>query len=177
MNYLIGLSGLAAGLAAGYWLRRQIAINKAIGAENKAEKIIDEAKTKEKEILLKAQDKALKLIDEAKQENESHRKEITGWQARLEKRETAFSQKIMELQDKQQQLYDKITQVEETKEKIRNKLLGVKLPEERRKKLLGNTNASGKRSEESKEKMRKPKSSEHIEKIKQSKINKKLLGR
>jgi ribonuclease Y len=118
MNYLIGLSGLAAGLAAGYWLRRQIAINKAIGAENKAEKIIDEAKTKEKEILLKAQDKALKLIDEAKQENESHRKEITGWQARLEKRETAFSQKIMELQDKQQQLYDKITQVEETKEKI-----------------------------------------------------------
>jgi predicted GIY-YIG superfamily endonuclease len=66
---------------------------------------------------------------------------------------------------------------EETKEKIRNKLLGVKLPEERRKKLLGNTNASGKRSEESKEKMRKPKSSEHIEKIKQSKINKKLLGR
>lgn len=118
MNYLIGLSGLAAGLAAGYWLRRQIALNKAISAENKAEKIIDEAKTKEKDILLKAQDKAFKLIDEAKQENESHRKEITAWQARLEKRETAFSQKIMELQDKQQQLYDKITQVEETKEKI-----------------------------------------------------------
>ena len=63
---------------------------------------------------------------------------------------------------------------EETKEKIKNKLLGVKLPEERRKKLLGNTNASGKRTEESKQKMRKPKSLEHIEKIKQSKINKKL---
>jgi len=59
---------------------------------------------------------------------------------------------------------------EETKEKIRNKLLGVKLPKERRNKLLGNKNASGKRNEKTKEKMRKPKSPEHIEKIKQSKI-------
>lgn len=118
MNYLIGLIALAIGGSFGYWLRRQVAINKATSAENKAEKIIDEAKAKEKEILLKAQDKALKLVDEAKQENDSHRKEITAWQNRLEKRETDFSQKIMELQDKQQQLYDKITQVEETKEEI-----------------------------------------------------------
>ncbi|HPW44340.1 MAG TPA: Rnase Y domain-containing protein, partial [bacterium] len=118
MNYFIGLIALAIGGSFGYWLRRQVAINKATSAENKAEKIIDEAKVKEKEILLKAQDKALKLIDEAKQENDSHRKEITAWQNRLEKRETAFSQKIMELQDKQQQLYDKINQVETTKEEI-----------------------------------------------------------
>jgi ribonuclease Y len=118
MTYLIGLIALAIGGSFGYWLRRQVAINKATSAENKAEKIIDEARTKEKDILLKAQDKALKLVDEAKQENDSHRKEITAWQTRLEKRETDFSQKIMELQDKQQQLYDKITQVEETKEEI-----------------------------------------------------------
>lgn len=116
--FIIATLSIAIGGGFGYWLRRQLALKEANSAENKAEKIVDDARIKEKEILLKAQDKALKLVDEAKQENEEHRKEINAWQARLEKRESAFSQKIMELQDKQQQLYDKIAQVEETKEKI-----------------------------------------------------------
>ena len=57
MNYFIGLIALAIGGSFGYWLRRQVAINKATSAENKAEKIIDEAKVKEKEILLKLTEK------------------------------------------------------------------------------------------------------------------------
>ena len=118
MNYIIGLVAIIIGLILGYWLQRQLAIKKAANAEHKAENIIDEAKAKEKDILLKAQDKALKLIEDAKQENDARRKEITAWQNRLEKRETAFSQKILELQDKQQEIYDKITEVEATKEKI-----------------------------------------------------------
>ena len=118
MNYIIGLVTIIIGLMLGYWLQRQLAIKKAANAEHKAENIIDEAKAKEKDILLKAQDKALKLIEDAKQENDARRKEITAWQNRLEKRETAFSQKILELQDKQQEIYDKITEVEATKEKI-----------------------------------------------------------
>jgi len=118
MNYIIGLVAIIIGLILGYWLQQQLAIKKTANAEHKAENIIDEAKAKEKDILLKAQDKALKLIEDAKQENDARRKEITAWQARLEKRETAFSQKILELQDKQQELYDKISAVEATKEKI-----------------------------------------------------------
>jgi len=118
MNYIIGLVAIIIGFILGYWLQRQLTIKKTANAEHKAENIINEAKAKEKDILLKAQDKALKLIEDAKQENDARRKEITAWQARLEKRETAFSQKILELQDKQQELYDKISAVEATKEKI-----------------------------------------------------------
>ena len=77
MNYIIGLVAIIIGLILGYWLQRQLAIKKAANAEHKAENIIDEARAKEKDILLKAQDKALKLIEDAKQENDARRKEIT----------------------------------------------------------------------------------------------------
>ena len=80
MNYIIGLVAIIIGLMLGYWLQRQLAIKKAANAEHSAENIIDEAKAKEKDILLKAQDKALKLIEDAKQENDASRKEITAWQ-------------------------------------------------------------------------------------------------
>lgn len=110
---------LAVGFFVGYWLRKQRAKSGIGEAEKKAEKILSEAKTKQTEILLKAQEKALAAIEEAKKEEERRRQEINNLQSRLEKRETAFSQKLLELQDKQQKLYDKVNQVEEVKEKIK----------------------------------------------------------
>jgi len=77
-----------------------------------------DTRAKQKELLLEAHDKALKIIDQAKKEDEKRRQEISNLQARLEKRETVFSQKLLELQEKQQQLYDKVNKVEEVKEKI-----------------------------------------------------------
>jgi ribonuclease Y len=69
--------------------------------------------------LLSAQDKALKIIDEAKREEADRRREISKLQGRLEQRENSFSQKLLELQDKQQKLYDKVNEVQEIKEKIK----------------------------------------------------------
>ncbi|MFH1822906.1 MAG: ribonuclease Y [Patescibacteria group bacterium] len=119
MEYLI--SGILAvgGFFVGYWLRKKRAASQVSKAESKAQRILDETKTKEKELMLKAQDKALAIIEEAKQEDKKRRLEINNLQARLEKRETAFSQKLLELQDKQQQLYDRVNKVEEVKEKIK----------------------------------------------------------
>lgn len=88
-------------------------------AGNKAESILQEAKTKEKDILLKAQDKALKIIEEAKEDERKRREDVSGLQNRLEQREATFSKKLLELQDKQQELYDRVNKVEEAKEKIR----------------------------------------------------------
>ena len=39
-------------------------------------------------------------------------------QKRLEQRENSFSQKLIDLQEKQQKLYDKVNEVQEIKEKI-----------------------------------------------------------
>lgn len=103
----------------GWWLRKQRALTQVNSAELHAEKIITETKSKEKQIILEAQDKALKIIDQAKQDAEKQRREVAEVQKRLEERENTFSQKLLELQDKQQGLYDKISEIEEAKERIK----------------------------------------------------------
>lgn len=118
MEYIVYGILAVGGFFIGYWLRKQRTSTKIKSAEAKAEKILAEVKSKQSELLLKAQEKALKIIDDAKQEENKRRQDINNLQARLEKRETAFSQKLLELQDKQQKLYDKIGKVEEVKEKI-----------------------------------------------------------
>jgi len=119
MEYLIyGILAIG-GFFIGYWLRKRKALGQANSAEAKAEKILNETKTKQKELMLEAQDKALKIIEESKKDEENRRRDINNLQSRLEKRENSFSQKLLELQDKQQKLYDKVGQVEEVKEKIK----------------------------------------------------------
>ncbi|MFA5318524.1 MAG: ribonuclease Y [Patescibacteria group bacterium] len=109
---------LVIGITAGYYLRKQKALGEVNSAEAKAEKIITEAKGKQKELTLAAQERALAIVEDAKKEEKQRRKELNDAQKRLENRETTFSQKLLELQEKQQKLYDKVTQIEEAKEKI-----------------------------------------------------------
>jgi len=119
MIYLIYAVLAIGGFFVGYWVHTQRVSTKIKSAETRAEKILSDVKNKQNEILLNAQEKALKIIDEAKAEEARRYQEINSFQARLEKRETLFSQKLLELQDKQQKLYDKISKVEAVKEKIR----------------------------------------------------------
>ncbi len=109
----------AGGFLLGYLARQQRASSKVKSAEQKAAKIIADAKAKQSDLLLKAQEKALSIIEEAKKEEKRRHQEIKSLQARLEKRENVFSQKLLELQDKQQQLYEKVNRIEEVKKKIR----------------------------------------------------------
>ena len=115
MEYLIYVIVLAGGFFIGYWARKKNIDSKIKSAEEKAEKRLAEVKTKKNEIILSAQEKAVKIIDEAKQEEKNRNQQINNLQSRLEKRETLFSQKLLELQDKQQKLYNKIEKVEEVK--------------------------------------------------------------
>jgi ribonucrease Y len=129
MVYAIYVILAVIGFFAGYFYFRKTSLSKIEGAESKAEKIISEAKAKQKKYELGAQEKALKIIEEAKKEESSRRKDINELQHRLEKRENAFSQKLLALEEKQQKLYDKVNEVQEIKEKIRS------IKEEQEKKL------------------------------------------
>lgn len=119
MEYIMYVVLAAGGFFVGYVLRNMRANSSIKNAEIRAEKLIADAKSKQSEILLQAQEKSLKTIEEAKQEENRRRQEINNLQSRLEKRETVFSQKLLELQEKQQELYDKVSKVEEAKEKIK----------------------------------------------------------
>lgn len=120
MATILGAIALSLTLGAliGYVIRKQIGIITVNSAEGKIEKILTEARTKETELLLQAQNKALGIIEHAKKEGDERRKEITHIQQRLEKRESLFDQKLLELQEKQQKLQDKATQLEGIKTEI-----------------------------------------------------------
>lgn len=119
MEYIIAVILGIGGFFVGYWIRKQKALGQANSAEARAEQALNEAKTKQKELILEAEEKALKIIQEVKNEERKIRQDLKDKEGRLEKRETTFSQKLLELQDKQQQLYDKVNKVEEIKEKIK----------------------------------------------------------
>ena len=106
------------GIAIGYYLRKGLAKKLTGSIEEKAEKLLAETKNKQRELLLQAKDKAIQIIDEAKKEEDGRRQDLLSAQKRLEKRESLFDQKLLELQEKQQKLYDKANQVEKVKAEI-----------------------------------------------------------
>ena len=122
MTYLlyigIGVVSLLIGFAGGYLVKKLRVSSQAKKAESRAEKILNEAKEKQQDILLKAQNKSIKIIEDAKSEEKRRRQEINKLQSKLEKREESFSKKLIELQDKQQKLQNKASKIEKSKEEI-----------------------------------------------------------
>ena len=112
------VGGLIIGSVSGYFIRKKIAQTEANSVEAKMQATVEEAKNKEREILLKAKDKALDIIDEAKKEENSRRQELRGLQQRLEKRENLFDEKLLDLESKQTKLQDKAKQLEDVKTQI-----------------------------------------------------------
>jgi ribonuclease Y len=115
---IIAVVGLPGGMLVGWVGRKMWAAKQIDTAEAKLQQLIQDAKNKQREILIQAKDKALKVIDDAKKENEGSREELRHIQSRLEKRENLFDQKLISLEDKQQKLYDKASRLEEAKREI-----------------------------------------------------------
>ena len=114
----VGLVGLGVGITVGYLLRKKLAQSQANSTEAKAEKMMTEAKTKQQELILQGKEKAQQLMDEAKREERQAKNELASAQQRLEKRETTFDQKLLELQDNQNKLMEKVERVKQIKIEI-----------------------------------------------------------
>lgn len=110
--------GIPGGMITGYFARKVWAAKQIDTAEAKLHNLIQETKNKQKEMLIEARDKALKVVDDAKREAESRRSEVSRLQERMEKRESLFDQKLMDLEEKQQRLYDKANRLEAAKKEI-----------------------------------------------------------
>jgi len=119
LYFILIVSGMfVVGLAIGYYMRKIWAIRRKDTIESRIEKMINEAKAKQKEILLESNEKALKIIEEAKLEERERSAELTRSQKRLEKRETLFDQKLLELENKKQELLEKGEKIEKLKADI-----------------------------------------------------------
>ncbi len=118
ISILIALVGIAIGIAAGYFLRKQIAKARANTVEIEAEKKLAEAKHKEQQLLLEAKEKALKLIEEAKLEEKKQKEELERSKARLEQREELVNKQLLEFEDRKNKLQQKVDEITQIKDKI-----------------------------------------------------------
>ena len=110
--------GLVGGVFFGYQWRKVWAVKRKDTIETKVEALLSEAKAKQKEILLEANDKALKIIENVKSEEQQRKQELNHLQRRLENREALFDQKLLELENKKQELLDKAERIEKAKSEI-----------------------------------------------------------
>lgn len=115
---IVALIALGGGFVLGYFLRKKLAQAQANSIEAKAERLLVEAKTKQQEYVLDAKEKAVKIIEEAKREEKQIRQELHDEKQRLEKRENMFDQKLLEFQDNQTKLQEKIERVKQIKQEI-----------------------------------------------------------
>ncbi|MBD3311281.1 MAG: ribonuclease Y [Candidatus Magasanikbacteria bacterium] len=115
---IMAVGGITIGIGLGYLLRKQVAQARSNSAEARAEKVLIEAKNKEKQLLLQAKEKAIKVIDDAKKEEGQRRKEIKHMQSRLEKRESMFDKKLMEFEDRKNKLQKKVEEIQSVKKKV-----------------------------------------------------------
>ncbi len=125
----LGLAGALLGFAIGYSVRKSIMKGKVKSSEERAERILAEAKTKGKETLLEAKEEAIRLLHDGKSEIAEERKEIKEAQRRLSERETRLDAKLTEVEDhsrhlehRQSELEKKHASVEETHAHLAGKL-------------------------------------------------------
>ncbi len=118
MYAVIAVIFLVGGAFVGYLARKQWAKNHQASIENKIEKMIAEAKTKQKQLLLTAQDKSISILEEAKTDAKQLRQETEMAKRHLEKREAMFDQKLMDLENKKQELVEKAEKVNSIKEQV-----------------------------------------------------------
>jgi ribonuclease Y len=115
---LLVIAALGGGVGLGYFLRKKIAQAQVNSLEAKADQILTEAKTKQQSLILEAKEKAVQILDESKREEQRLRADLSVEKQRLEKRENMFDQKLLEFQDQQSKLQEKLTRVQEVKQEI-----------------------------------------------------------
>jgi ribonuclease Y len=119
MEFVIALIALVIGLALGFFVKKILTQKSIDSAEKKAHSIIEEAKEKQKILLLESKEQALKVIEEAKADEKARRQQMVEMQDHLQKRETLFDSKILEFETKQQKLYEQLENIEKAKEEVK----------------------------------------------------------
>ena len=124
MLILYIIIGLIIGLVIGYILRQQLMSKKVGNAEARAEKILEEAKNKERELLIEAKAQALEITDQAKKSEQEFRAQIVRFEDRIDRREkdldiknAALDKKVADLDVRSEQLKKSEEEIKELRAK------------------------------------------------------------
>ena len=116
------LLGIAVGIIAGYFVRKNIYESKIGQANSEADRIIkqaeDDSKRIHKEKLLEAQEEIHKLRTESEKENKERRADLQRYEKRVVQKEEILDKKLQNLEQKEITLGDKLKTVAKKEEEI-----------------------------------------------------------
>jgi len=117
----VGLSALVGGLVGfgvALLVRRSLALGSETTARANAERLVAEARAKQKEIILEAKDEAIKLAKTAETENRERRAELQRYETRLDKKDEQLDQKLAAVDQRERRLVEKELELETEREKV-----------------------------------------------------------
>lgn len=120
ISVLIGAVGLLTGGFVGFFVNRFNSKNKIANAEVKAERIIEEAKTKAKESILEAKDEAIREKEQMKKELDEKSKNMEKIEADLRRRELSVDSRFEETEKSRKEVTKKQDEIEEIKQTLRD---------------------------------------------------------
>ncbi len=110
---IVGLVGLLAGTGAGFMVRRRAEGTSLQQAEERASRILAEAETRQKELLLEAKEETLSLRNSLEAELKERRTEAARIEQRLAQKEENLDRKIEALERREQSVRDREAQIEQ----------------------------------------------------------------
>src|SRR5437660_920766 len=129
---VVGLVAVVAGLvgcAIALVLRRSFALASETAARANSERLVAEARAKQKEIILEAKDEALKVAKAAETENRERRAELQRFESRLDKKDEQLDQKVAQVEERDRRLGEREAEVDAERTKT------VQIQEEQRTEL------------------------------------------
>jgi len=118
---VVGLAALVGGLVGfgvALLLRRSLALSSETTARANSERLVAEARAKQKEIILEAKDEAIKLAKTAETENRERRAELQRYETRLDKKDEQLDQKLASVDQRERRLVEKELELEAEREKV-----------------------------------------------------------
>ncbi|OLE77360.1 MAG: ribonuclease Y [Chloroflexi bacterium 13_1_20CM_2_70_9] len=112
---VVGLVALVAGLVGfgiALLLRRSFALASETAARANSERLVAEARAKQKEIILEAKDEALKVAKAAETENRERRAELQRFESRLDKKDEQLDQKVAQVEERDRRLGEREAEVD-----------------------------------------------------------------
>jgi ribonuclease Y len=113
-----GLVALGVGFALGYFVRQLIMQQRKSSIEAKLKKLVEDSKTEAKETLIEAKEKAGKILDEAKSEEKDRLGQIRKLEERVIERETTIDKRMEEVGRKENDLALQVEKVKTAKSEI-----------------------------------------------------------
>ncbi|MDP9252264.1 MAG: ribonuclease Y [Chloroflexota bacterium] len=118
---VVGLAALVGGLVGfvvALLVRRSFALGSETAARANGERLVAEARAKQKEILLEAKDEAITLAKTAETENRERRAELQRYETRMDKKDEQLDQKLAAVDQRERRLVEKELELEAEREKI-----------------------------------------------------------